>query len=202
MAADISDTVWLSQSGRVLGGNPAWALATMDIQQAAEDIFSGRTELTVGAPRQLGPTDLIGLVRKGRTDPPPLGVNSGGIPKSDPFPPDTPDPRVIFRPPNKPNVILARHNQFGTPSGVLYESNFDAVNIYDTEGGSLLFSGNLNAFPLSTTIPNVGDTAEESGVIIGHGPDTSAIVDDVPFGYPPPLPPAPTFNVYVDQLHH
>jgi hypothetical protein len=89
------DVLYLSQTLNVLNGAPAWAAATMDIQEATRDLFAMNdvdgeyylVELTVGPPRQLGPTDLVGLVRKGRTNPPPLigGPNNsptgGGAPK-------------------------------------------------------------------------------------------------------------------------
>lgn len=203
VADDLADVLWLSQTASVLNGNPAWALATMDIQQSSEDVFSGRTELTVGPPRQLGPTDLIGLVRKGRTVQPPAGANTGGYPKSDPLPPGSPDPRIQFGPPNQPDVILRAHGQHGTPSGLPVATTYDTVNIYDAQGGTLQFTGNLNNQPLIISIPNVGDTTNQYGVIIGHGSPTDQVdPDPPPFGSYPPPPVPQTFNVYLDQPRH
>jgi hypothetical protein len=88
---DVDSTVWLSRTARVLHGVPLWAAATMDIQQASDDLFNGRTELTVGPPTHLGPTDLLGLRRKGRTAPPTLpDLGPGGSPVTPPFPPHMP----------------------------------------------------------------------------------------------------------------
>lgn len=81
-------TLYLGRTLSILDGAPAWATSTMDIQQATIDLFAlddadaehYAVELSVGPARQLGPTDLVGLVRKGRTQPPPLlgGPTSGG----------------------------------------------------------------------------------------------------------------------------
>jgi hypothetical protein len=90
LAAD-AGALYLSATLRVLNGAPAWKAATMDIQGVAIDLFAltdadgeyYSVELSVGPPRHLGPTDLVGLVRKGRTKPPPLigGPNDGGAPR-------------------------------------------------------------------------------------------------------------------------
>lgn len=86
-------TLYLSRTLSILNGAPAWATALMDIQQATIDLFAlddadgeyYAVEISVGPPRQLGPTDLVGLVRKGRTTPPPLlggPASGGGSPKT------------------------------------------------------------------------------------------------------------------------
>jgi hypothetical protein len=86
--------LYLSKTLRILNGAPAWTAATIDIQQAAIDLFAANdadgeyyaVELTVGPPRHLGPTDLVGLARKQRTNKGPLiggpsnNPDAGGAP--------------------------------------------------------------------------------------------------------------------------
>jgi hypothetical protein len=143
VADDLAAMLWLSQTARVLSGNPAWAAATMDIQQASEDIFTGRTELTIGPPTQLGPSDLIGLVRKVRTVLP--TPSSGGTPTSNPFPPTNPPPTLQFGPPTKPNTLDVTLNFPHLPSTNIFAPGWnpapsvqcDQVIIVDSSGGTL-----------------------------------------------------------------
>lgn len=86
--------LWLSKAPGVVNGAPAWVSAVMNVQQASIDLFAlvdadgeyYSVNLTVGPPRHLGPTDLVGLVRKQRTKKTGLlggssnGPNAGGAP--------------------------------------------------------------------------------------------------------------------------
>jgi len=47
---------------RITGGPAAWATMDTMIQTVTEDIFSGRTSVTFGPPRHLGPADLKSLL--------------------------------------------------------------------------------------------------------------------------------------------
>lgn len=119
-------TNWLRSTVRVLNGLPLWASAVMDIQQASLDLLPLRndagdfltTELTIGPAKHLSATDLLGLVRKGRTAPPPR-LNDPFLPqvRVDPnFPPiNSKDPNAPIGPAlnpdgtssgNAPDVIL------------------------------------------------------------------------------------------------
>jgi hypothetical protein len=107
------ETLYLGRTLRVLNGAPAWAIATMDIQAATIDLFAMNdsdgehyaVELTVGPPRQLGPVDLVGLVRKGRTKSPPLigGPGDGGSPRLPQFNYGNPD---LPQASQHPDIIL------------------------------------------------------------------------------------------------
>lgn len=65
---ELAAVAWLSQTLRIANGNPAWADAVMDIQQVTETL-PGRIEFTIGPPAQLGPDDLVALVRRGSIPP-------------------------------------------------------------------------------------------------------------------------------------
>lgn len=109
---------WTSKTLRVLNGVPDWSDSPMTIQGSSDDIFAGRTELLIGPPRQLGPMDLVGLVRKGRTIAPPITDlldRNGGTPRSSPFPTRNPDPNLEQpRPPDPPHTNHAA-SDFGFP---------------------------------------------------------------------------------------
>jgi len=49
------------------GGEPAWASMNALVQQVDEDVDEGRTTITIGPPRHLGPDDLVTLLRSFRT---------------------------------------------------------------------------------------------------------------------------------------
>jgi hypothetical protein len=51
---------------QLLGGRPAWATMRGLIQRVSADIDAGRTEVSWGPPRQLGPADLVDIMRAGR----------------------------------------------------------------------------------------------------------------------------------------
>lgn len=148
---------WTNRKLSIANGVPEWAPAAMLVQQATDDIFAGRTELTVGPPRQLGAQDLLGLVRKGRTKAPP--VSSGYVPIiPTPSSPDFPnagsgDPRIQFSPGNQPQVILNYfHGQdVGYPNSY---GGFDGdiADVYQTAGG---VSYQVTAASLGSGVTNV-----------------------------------------------
>ncbi len=83
--------------GRTLcieGGDPEWSAMAAEIQNTTEDVATGATSLTIGAPTHLGPSDLAALLQANRlrqyVD---LGTsllrNNGGaaLPPANPLPP-------------------------------------------------------------------------------------------------------------------
>ena len=165
VADEVDDTNYMSRLLRVLNGNPAWAAASMDIQQVSLDLFFGRTELSVGPAKQLGPTDLVGLVRKGRTVAPSITSvldRGGGTPNSPQFPPNSPDPRTQFGG-TKVDVTLNFYygqdigfpNSWGPAGG-------DDVNVKDPSTGSVL--ENVTA---ATVLAATGHLYNSHGVLIG-----------------------------------
>lgn len=133
--------LYLGRTLRIVGGAPDWSTATMDIQQVTQDLFFGRTEISVGPPSQLGPTDLVGLVRKGRTVPPRYFHVDPNVPHPNPDhpPPDNPDPRFEFQPPHRPDVVLGRSIHYICPftSGGHFDAE-DFVDIYSAVGGAFV----------------------------------------------------------------
>lgn len=131
---ECSGAAWISRKLSIANGVPDWSTAGMIIQRATEDLFSGRTELSVGPPRQLGAQDLLGLVRKGKTQPPTLGDSFGPTtPKTPDINPGTSDRRV-----NAPNGTITlnvfRGVNVGGP-GFYGAWVGDVANVYITEGG-------------------------------------------------------------------
>lgn len=110
---------WTAKTAKVTGGNPAWASMTADIQEAVDTTASGRSELTLGPPRHLGPADLIGLLRAGRTQPPPfaelLARATGGGPATGTIPSGSDDPRLQFGG-TQPDLAIFAH-RFLLPGG-------------------------------------------------------------------------------------
>ena len=107
LVAEADLSFYLDRIIRVLNGAPAWTAASINVQQASLDLVPlenadgvfYRVELSVGPAKHLGGADLINLVRKGRTKPPPGGPSGlpGNTPKltignlpARPAPPDPP----------------------------------------------------------------------------------------------------------------
>lgn len=97
---------WIGKKLSITNGVPAWETAEMIVQQSSDDLVFGRTEFTVGPPRQLGPQDILGLVRQGRTNPPSAISRTGPVqPSADPRAGST-DPRLQFGAQKPPDYIL------------------------------------------------------------------------------------------------
>jgi hypothetical protein len=160
---------WINKKLSILNGVPIWSTVEMLVQQSSEDLFAGRTELTVGPPRQLGAPDLLGLVRKGRTKTPPLSSGLGPVIPTPPNPdfPNTssPDPRIEFSPHNQPDLIIHtwRWINAGGPGwyGVVA---YDKCNVTQVEGG---ISHQLSA----GSIADIGTVVDFFGAKIGRGQD-------------------------------
>lgn len=168
---EVDAIAWTSRTLRVLNGVPSWSDAVMMIQGSDEDLFSGRTELTIGPPRSLGPTDLVGLVRKGRTPAPPLQNildRDGGSPNSPPFPGGNPDPR-LQDPPDKPpdpphtthdpaNYATLRNGRQGSYSGRIvrqFQCDYNEATSFATCDAANTPAVPIGALPdLSTNIVN------------------------------------------------
>lgn len=157
---------WTSRTLSILNGVPEWATAAMLVQQSREDIFAGRTELTVGPPRQLGAQDLVGLVRKGRTKPPILSSGFGPVipaPPNPAFPPaGSTDPRVEFNPTNTPDLILYAWRGQGIGGGYGVYA-YDFVVVYQSIGGI--------GHGLSGSAIDIGSVVDFFGAKIGRGQD-------------------------------
>jgi hypothetical protein len=179
---------WTSRKLAIANGVPEWESATILVQQSSEDIFRGRTELTIGPPRQLGAQDLLGLVRKGRTKAPTIAEGYGPTTphQSDNFPaPNTTDPKAIFSINNQPTVILAFVNYTTSPGFV----TCDDCEIY--EAGVLSEIISLILVPLS--LLTIGGTSSYRGIIFGRGADR---VDTMA---PPFKNPGKRFRVHVEH---
>jgi hypothetical protein len=168
--------VYLGKTLRILHGAPDWATATMDVQQIAQDLFSGRTELSVGPPTQLGPTDLVGLVRKGRTVAPTLlnVIGGPGGPNTPTIPPVNGTPRLEFGLPHV-DVILRYNESYGSGApGCHVDTNIvgcikeDFADVYDARGGTLLG----RVFWSSLTCSE-GGTGTFYGVVFGKAHQTT-----------------------------
>lgn len=189
LAGDVS-LLYLGRTLRIVHGAPAWAAAVMDIQQAAIDLFAMndddgeyyRVELSVGPPRQLGPSDLVGLVRKGRTKPPPQiggpsnNPYSGGYPKKPSW--DYGNPGIELHWPGGPPDVILHKVDYSSPPG--FGTN-DVVDVWNYPGGVLIGSGSLNTIPLSSL--SVGQVGSIGIIRIGRGVD---IVDPRPPPFPVP----------------
>lgn len=58
---------FMGQKINIIGGNPLWAKLQLPIQEENVHIDSGTTWLKLGAPKQLGPNDLVQLMHTNRT---------------------------------------------------------------------------------------------------------------------------------------
>ncbi|MCA1659953.1 MAG: hypothetical protein LC642_05365 [Verrucomicrobiaceae bacterium] len=168
---------WISKKLSILSGVPAWSAASMLVQQSVEDIFVGRTELTVGPPRQLGAQDLLGLIRKGRTKPPSIGDvlgGDGGTPRSPDVPQDAGDPRLQFPPSEQPDLVIHawRWINSGGPGWYGYVG-YDHVIVTATPGGP--------GHGFSADALSIGSVADHFGVRIGRGQDKyQGLTDPIP----------------------
>lgn len=189
---DVPATVWLGRTIRVLNGAPAWATAVMDVQQVTLDIFRGRTELTVGLPRQLGPADLVGLLSKlSSNNPTPKAklLFGGGSPSSPNIPPNNADPRTLFV--TQPDIILRdlRGRDIGFPG---------SFGTYASETFRVFATHDTSVPPVDSTLgpPNTGDVINFHGFIVGK----VIVYQDVPNSGPFITP--KLYTGYLDDLSH
>ncbi len=116
---DLPDIPWLSHTLRVLHGFGSWSDAFMDPQQVQEDILDGKVDLTVGPPLQLGPSDLLGLVRQAQTQD--VAIFPGPVPPPVPplVPPANPPPVFSFgSPPPGFNVDVVLNADFNAATNI------------------------------------------------------------------------------------
>lgn len=63
---EVSGVVGMGNVLNVTGGRPEWAGMNALVQSVTEDIENGETRIEVGPPEQLGPQDLVELLKVGR----------------------------------------------------------------------------------------------------------------------------------------
>lgn len=178
---DLASVDWLSYKLNVDGGHPNWSSMNAVIQSSVEDVFSGRTELTIGFPKQLGPADLINLLRAGRTPEPTtledvLTKNGGGLPRTSKLPADAQDPRLEFNLNNPPDVVLRCHQVHykgtaGTSWVTFTRYHWDQLAVYDEVGGDFvaITTPYLNGSKMGTVVDFHGFSVGYASGYTVHG---------------------------------
>ncbi|HWM26605.1 MAG TPA: hypothetical protein VNP98_17440 [Chthoniobacterales bacterium] len=166
LLADETDPVlWLSRTLAVANGVPAWAAASMNVEESVENLFPlenaegtfFRTELTISPPRQLGP---VGIRQSGSMSAPAANDN---IPTNPPIPPSFPP----TEPPAPPEPPHTDYNPF-----LYVVSNIRHSGESNTDTGELPFPPGYPGTPLSPVFVQLG----------GDPPDTTQVSDIAAIG--------------------
>jgi len=159
---ECDDSAWIGLALRMLNGNPAWTERLMDVRQSDDDLFHGRTELTIGPNNQLGPGDLLDLLRKGKTLPPMRGDviirdEPNPVPVIPPVPPiPTPPPGSV---PPTPPPATDPHTDYDPSLFIVANTRYSGTNTEDVGGFA-------PPYPGETDYPQLGGDPAYSTVTI------------------------------------